>query len=225
MKYISTRGNYQPVSSAQAIIQGMVPRGGLFVPESIPEIDVYDLRGLSYQKIAFQILKLFLGNTGSGVDYSDEVLQNAVQKAYSGNKFDHPDIAPLKILDKKTAVLELWHGPTAAFKDMALQIMPYFMSSAKDIEHNNKETVILVATSGDTGKAALEGYKDVPGVRVIVFYPKDFLSFFFSLPSFIFFNLSISIFIKLFFKFLSSIIPCFNSTRIMQSFFNQPMCS
>ncbi len=166
--YTSTRDNYDIVSAAQAIKLGMVPAGGLFVPEKIPCFSLQEmmsLRDSTYQEIAQRVLTLFLD------DYTEEEIQTSVKAAYNEKNFNHPLIAPLKHLREKTYVMELWHGPTAAFKDMALQIMPHLLSYAKKKVGEERETVILVATSGDTGKAALEGFKDVPGVRIIVFYP------------------------------------------------------
>ncbi|OHD57404.1 MAG: threonine synthase [Spirochaetes bacterium GWF1_51_8] len=170
MRYVSTRGNYPPVPSAETIRLGMVPKGGLFCPESVPEVDLFSLRGLSYHETAFEILKLFL------TDYTDNELQYAIAEAYSPERFETMNPAPLKLLRDNLAVLELWHGPTAAFKDLALQIMPHLLTIAVQKQKTEKEIVILVATSGDTGKAALEGYKDVPGTKIIVFYPKNGVS-------------------------------------------------
>ncbi len=170
MKYISTHGNNSPVESAYAIKVGMVPRGGLFVPESVPTIDPGELRKLPYAEIACRILSLYL------TDFGEPELRQHIAAAYSPERFDSPEIAPLKYLDKMTAVLELWHGPTAAFKDLALQIMPRLLTSAAKKLDSRREIVILVATSGDTGKAALEGFRDVPGTRIIVFYPKNGVS-------------------------------------------------
>lgn len=174
MNYISTRGNYSIVQSAEAIALGMVPRGGLFVPETIPTLDINPLKGLTYNEIAFEVLSPFL--TGTDKDYSADELRAFIKGAYQTDKFESDNPAPLHMLDDNIGILELWHGPTAAFKDMALQIMPYMMAAATKKIARTKETVILVATSGDTGKAALEGYKDVPGTRIIVFYPKDGVS-------------------------------------------------
>lgn len=168
MLYISTRGNYPSVSSAQAIKLGMVPAGGLFVPEKIPVLqpeEVSRLSGLSYQELASYILGLYLD------DYTEDEIADSVKKAYNLTNFDHPEIAPLKKINKHTYVMELWHGPTAAFKDMALQIMPQLLGKAIGKSGSDREIVILVATSGDTGKAALEGFKNVPGVKIIVFFP------------------------------------------------------
>lgn len=173
MKYISTRGNFTQVDSAEAIKLGMVPPGGLFVPENIPVIPGEQLKGMvgfGYREIARQILKLYL------TDYSQTEIDDCVDSAYNDSNFDHPEMAPLHKLSPNSYILELWHGPTAAFKDMALQIMPYFLSNAIKKVGTEKEIVILVATSGDTGKAALEGFKDVPGIKIIVFYPNHGVS-------------------------------------------------
>ncbi|ADG81800.1 threonine synthase [Thermincola potens] len=168
MNYISTRGNFEAVSSARAIKLGMVPTGGLFVPEFLPVLSMNDLANMvncSYQEVAEKVLGLYL------TDYSAEEIRECIDRAYNGQNFDTPEIAPLFQLNNHTYFLELWHGPTAAFKDMALQIMPPLLSKAVKKVQSDKEIVILVATSGDTGKAALEGYKNVPGIRIIVFYP------------------------------------------------------
>ncbi|PKM81169.1 MAG: threonine synthase [Firmicutes bacterium HGW-Firmicutes-14] len=173
MKYISTRNNYPRVDSAEAIKMGMVPSGGLFVPEEIPVIDnkrLAALAGKSYGEVAREILGLYL------TDYSPGEIDDCIAGAYNQENFDHPDMAPLHKLDEGTYILELWHGPTAAFKDMALQIMPHFLSRAVTKVGSDKEIVILVATSGDTGKAALEGFKNVPGIKIIVFYPHEGVS-------------------------------------------------
>ncbi|MCK8817217.1 threonine synthase [Natroniella sulfidigena] len=168
MKYVSTRGNYQPVSAAEAIRLGMVPTGGLFVPEKIPTFSkekLTELVGKSYQDIAQQILAEFL------TDYTAKELEEVVNAAYNETNFATEEIAPYVKLDEQSYVLELWHGPTAAFKDMALQLMPHLLVKAIEKVDLDKEIVILVATSGDTGKAALEGFKDVEGIKIIVFYP------------------------------------------------------
>jgi threonine synthase len=148
-----------------------VPGGGLFVPESFPKLDPAALPA-EYGRIAKQVLSLYLS------DYSDEELESAVAEAYGAN-FDSKAIAPV-VFHKDAndaAFLELWHGPTAAFKDLALQLMPHLLCAAAHKQgSSDKEVVILVATSGDTGKAALEGFKDVPGTRIIVFYPKHGVS-------------------------------------------------
>ncbi len=165
MKYAGTRGNFRRVESAEAINFGMVPSGGLFVPESIPEIDPGTLQNKSYQDTAYAILSSFL------TDYSEDELRSCITQAYSSDSFDTPDIVELKRLGDSSSVLELWHGPTAAFKDMALQIMPHFLSTAKTKLGVEKDTLILVATSGDTGKAALEGFKNIDGISIVVYYP------------------------------------------------------
>lgn len=170
MKYISTRGNHAPVESAFAIKTGMAPRGGLFVPETVPVIDPDGLRKLPYQEVAYRVLSPFL------TDYTETELRESVAAAYGPDRFDSPDVAPLKYLDKTTVVQELWHGPTAAFKDLALQLMPRLLHLAAKKTGATREIVILVATSGDTGKAALEGFRDAPGVRIIVFYPQGGVS-------------------------------------------------
>lgn len=166
--YVSTRANYQKVTAAQAIAMGMVPEGGLFVPETIPALSLAELKpqmGKSYKEWACWILEKYLD------DYTAEEIQNCIAQAYSPDNFDHPDIAPLVELDDHMFIMELWHGPTAAFKDMALQLTPYLLTTAIKKLAIEKKVVILVATSGDTGKAALEGFKDVPGTEIIVFYP------------------------------------------------------
>ena len=171
--YISTRGNFDKVKASQAIKLGMVPNGGLFVPEIIPEInmeELYQINDNLYQETAKSILKLFLD------DYSEEEINECVNNAYNEDNFAHPAMAPVVKLKEGTYILELWYGPTAAFKDMALQIMPCFLSKAIKKVNSEKEVVILVATSGDTGKAALEGFKNVPGIKIIVFFPRDGVS-------------------------------------------------
>lgn len=179
MQYISTRGECQPISSAAAIRTGMAADGGLFVPGELPAFPYNweELAAMSYRTLAEKVLGLFL------TDYSKERLAEIVAAAY-GKNFADEKIAPLRKLADGLHILELWHGPTAAFKDMALQILPYLLVEAVRIENgksgdsdNNtgevktSEVDILVATSGDTGKAALEGFKNVPGIRVICFYP------------------------------------------------------
>jgi threonine synthase len=173
MKYISTRANYDLVSAAEAIRLGMVPTGGLFVPENVPTFtkdEIYQMSKLSYQEIAYQVLEKFL------TDYSSDEIKEVINEAYNENSFSKEEIAPLVKLNDNTYILELWHGPTAAFKDMALQILPHLLVKAIQKGDSDKEIVILVATSGDTGKAALEGFKDVDGIKIIVFYPNDGVS-------------------------------------------------
>jgi len=170
MKYISTRGTDYQYSSAQAIKQGIAPDGGLFVPESIPKLtkeDFIRMAGKTYVEIAAEVLSMYLD------DYSRSELLDYCDRAYDVEKFGE-DPAPLVQLNKyneREYILELWHGPTAAFKDMALQLLPYLMTAAIEKTGEKRKICILAATSGDTGKAALEGFKDVPGTEVIVFYP------------------------------------------------------
>lgn len=166
--YISTRGNFPPIPASRTIKLGMVPTGGLFVPENIPKLageELGNLQGRTYQELAQVILEKYLD------DYPKGKLSQLVESAYNANSFGDKAITPLHQLKENLHILELWHGPTAAFKDIALQLMPHLLSQAIQIVASKKETVILVATSGDTGKAALEGFKDVPGIRIIVFYP------------------------------------------------------
>lgn len=173
MEYISTRGNYKKVSSAEAIRLGMVPEGGLFVPEEVPELELAEIMkniDTDYKDIAAWIFQFFLS------DYSTQEINDAVTAAYSQANFPVEKVTPLVKLDENTYVLELWHGPTAAFKDLALQVMPYLLVTAAEKSDIDDEIVILVATSGDTGKAALEGFKDVKGIKIIVFYPEDGVS-------------------------------------------------
>lgn len=173
MKYISTRGAHSDgVSSAYAIKTGLASDGGLFMPETIPEIDldfIKSIAALSYPERAARILSLFL------TDYSYEELLEDASGAYSSDKFI-PSPAPITELSGGKYMLELWHGPTCAFKDMALQIMPRLFTRALKKCGEERTALILVATSGDTGKAALEGYKDIPGTKIKVFYPIDGVS-------------------------------------------------
>ncbi len=171
--YISTRDNYPTVTPAEAIKLGMVPSGGLFVPARIPvlpEEAIFTRRGSSYQEVARWIISYYLS------DYLPDEIHFCLEKAYNKDNFLHPQIAPLHCLDEGIYFLELWYGPTAAFKDLALQIMPHFLSQALYKTGTEKEVVILVATSGDTGKAALEGFKNIPGIKIIVFYPRGGVS-------------------------------------------------
>jgi threonine synthase len=168
MKYISTRGQSAPVTSAQAIKRGLADDGGLYLPDELPELDeatLDSLRSAIYPERAAKILHMFLGDS-----YSYEELLCDCTAAYSEERFPG-GAAPIASLGDKLRVLELWHGPTAAFKDMALQIMPRLLSRALQKTGEKSTALILVATSGDTGKAALEGYRDVDGVKIMVFYP------------------------------------------------------
>jgi len=173
MYFESTRGYEKGISSANAIKQGIAEDGGLFVPSSEVNISIDDIGNMlemSYNSRAKFILSKFL------TDFSSVDLEECVDGAYSFPKFDNEKIAPLVKLNSTMSVLELWHGPTSAFKDMALQILPRLLVKSVKMTGEENEMVILVATSGDTGKAALEGFKDVPGTRIIVFYPVDGVS-------------------------------------------------
>ncbi|TET09241.1 MAG: threonine synthase [Candidatus Atribacteria bacterium] len=163
--YKSTRGDKKRVLSAEAIIKGIAHDGGLFVPETIPQInkDLYILKSTDYKELAFLIMKIFF------TDYRQDELKDCINKAYD-NKFDTEIIAPLS---KKMGAyfLELYHGPTLAFKDMALSLLPHLLKKATQKLNLNQEIVILTATSGDTGKAALQGFANVEGTKIIVFFP------------------------------------------------------
>lgn len=172
MNYKSTRNKTISITSAQAIAQGLSAEGGLFVPEKLPKITEKDIMSLcqkSYADRAFDIFKLFL------TDFSDDEIRDCVTKAY-GDNFDTENIADLSHLLTGTYILELWHGPTCAFKDMALQILPHLLTVSAKKTVPDKKIAILVATSGDTGKAALEGFKNVVGTTISVFYPEDGVS-------------------------------------------------
>lgn len=174
MIYHSTRGAGAGVSSTEAIRLGIAPDGGLFVPESIPVITAEKLKIMleySYQELATNILYSYL------TDYKAGRLQEMVEAAYaSPEKFDDPRVTPVVKLGDGQYILELWHGPTCAFKDVALQLLPYLMTEASLKANDPTEIIILVATSGDTGKAALEGFRDVPGTRIVVFFPDQGVS-------------------------------------------------
>ena len=165
LRYISTRGYGQKVTASEAIVKGIAPDGGLYVPESMPVLglSMADMATLSYQDLAYEVLKLFL------TDFTEAELRACVANAY-GQGFDDPAVAPVVEADG-AYFLELFHGRTLAFKDMALSILPHFMMTAAKKIGLDKEICILTATSGDTGKAALAGFADVPGTRIIVFYP------------------------------------------------------
>ena len=173
MKYVSTRNKNVFLSASETIAQGLADDGGLLTPEVFPKLTpemLEDLRGKTYAQRAVAVMKLFLDN------FSEEELTSFTEAGYASTKFDDPKVAPLHPLNDDTYCLELWHGPTSAFKDMALQILPHLLSASL-VKNNEKKTVcILVATSGDTGKAALEGFKDVKGTKILVFYPKDGVS-------------------------------------------------
>ena len=163
MKFFSTRDHFRIVTASQAIAQGLSDEGGLFVPESFPQVDVEALCQLDYPELAAAVVSEYL------TDYSKDFLAEAARTTYGeafGGKAGH--LAPV---EGDTYALELWHGPTCAFKDYALQLMPKLLVEAKKNLSRTEKTLILVATSGDTGKAALDGYHDIPGVEIAVFYP------------------------------------------------------
>lgn len=162
MRFISTRGGERDISPSQAIINGIAKDGGLYVPLSFPNLfeKIKEKIDMTYEEIAFEVIKEFF------TDFSNEEIKDAISKAYE-NRF--------KVVEKK-GFLELYHGPTSAFKDAALLFLPQIMSLAKKKLNINEEIVILTATSGDTGKAALEGFKDVDGFKVMVYYPKEGVS-------------------------------------------------
>ena len=168
--YKSTRGKEQAVTASMAILKGLSEDGGLFVPERIPQLDVPmdKLAQMTYQETAYEVMSRFL------TDFTEEELKNCISKAYD-SKFDTEKIAPLHEACG-AYFLELFHGATIAFKDMALSILPHLMTTAAKKNHVKNEIVILTATSGDTGKAAMAGFADVPGTRIIVFYPKHGVS-------------------------------------------------
>ncbi len=173
MNYVSTRDKTVSLSASQAIAQGLAWDGGLLTPEVLPKLTpefFQDLVGKSYGQRAVAVMKLFLE------DFSEEELTRYTQAGYSAEKFDDSRIAPLHSINEDTYCLELWHGPTSAFKDMALQLLPHLLSASLVKNQEEKTVCILVATSGDTGKAALEGFKDVKGTKILVFYPKDGVS-------------------------------------------------
>lgn len=173
MYYKSTRDSSVNISSAQAIAQGISADGGLFVPSEIPSVSMDEIKklgGMDYRERAKFVFSKFL------TDYSEAEIAYCVDGAYNTKNFDSDNIAELVHLFDGTYMLELWHGPTCAFKDMALQILPYLLRTATKKINLDKKVVILVATSGDTGKAALEGFKDVEGTSIIVFYPDNGVS-------------------------------------------------
>ncbi len=170
LMYSSTRDSSNKVTASQAILQGLSSDGGLYVPETLPVLtkSMEELSMMNYSELAYEVMKLFL------TDYTEEELKDCIFKAYD-DKFDTPEIAPLKQVGQ-AYYLELFHGATIAFKDMALSILPHLLTKAAKKNHIKEEIVILTATSGDTGKAALAGFADVEGTKIIVFYPKDGVS-------------------------------------------------
>lgn len=170
MKYIGTRNPNITSEASKAVLKGICEDGGLFMPDKIPAMDksLEELVNLSYQELAYEVMKLYMN------DYTEEELKYCINNAYD-SKFDTNVIAPL-VQQNDVSILELFHGRTLAFKDMALSILPYLMKTAAKKNGIDKEIVILTATSGDTGKAALEGFADVEGTRIMVFFPEDGVS-------------------------------------------------
>ena len=170
IRYTSTRGGEHDIPASKAVLNGLAVDGGLYVPQNMPKMEVAfeDLAKMSYQELAFEVMSRFL------TDYTEEELKYCINSAYD-EKFDIPEIAALKKEDG-AYFLELFHGKTIAFKDMALSILPYLMTTAAKKNEVKEKIVILTATSGDTGKAAMAGFADVPGTEIIVFYPKDGVS-------------------------------------------------
>ena len=173
MQYISTRNDQQGCTAAQAISQGLARDGGLLTPMYIPKLPkgaLEQLCTMSYQQRAVYVMGLFLE------EFSAAELTGFAAKAYGPDKFDTPAVAPVHTLNDNLHCLELWHGPTCAFKDMALQMLPHLLTASLKKTQEDKTVCILVATSGDTGKGALEGFRDVDNTRIMVFYPKDGVS-------------------------------------------------
>lgn len=175
MRYTTTRNTNEEntLTSSQAILKGLGEDGGLYIPETIPTFSLEEieaLKHLSYQEKAMAIFQKFL------TDFSDEELIHCINGAYNLKSFSSEKVTPIHSLSKENHILELYHGPTCAFKDVALQILPYFLTTSAKKNEDDRTYVILVATSGDTGKAALEGFKDVPGTKVLVYYPNNGVS-------------------------------------------------
>ncbi len=173
MYYVSTRNTEERLSSAEAIARGLAVDGGLLTPEVFPKLSQNALKtmtDMSYQQRAVYVMNPYLD------DFSASELSAFATAAYGQDKFDDKEVAPVRTVYKNTHCLELWHGPTCAFKDMALQMLPHLLSASLVKTLEQKTVCILVATSGDTGKAALEGFKDVKNTRILVFYPKDGVS-------------------------------------------------
>ena len=171
MKYISTRNAAHSVSGCEAILTGISPDGGLFVPESFPQVssdDIERMTDMSYAERSAYIMGLYLD------EFSQEELLSIAEKAYA--RFEDEDACPLTKIEEGLYLLELWHGPTFAFKDVALTVLPQLISHSREKKGEALTTLVLVATSGDTGKAALEGFKDVKGTEIMVFYPDEGVS-------------------------------------------------
>lgn len=172
MEYFSTRNACERMTASRAVVNGLAPDGGLYVPSEFPRMDrngLSRLCGMDYRGRAENIVKSYLP------EYTEIEVQRLVAAAY-GENYDDPAIAPTRFVDSGTGFLELWHGPTSAFKDMALQMLPHLMTASLKKCGESRGVCILVATSGDTGKAALEGFADVPGTKILVFYPRDGVS-------------------------------------------------
>lgn len=168
MRYISTRGSKE-VQAKEAIYRGIAEDGGLYTPVSIPSLDIGEIKNIdSYANLAKYIFELYL------TDFTKEEIADCIDRAYSRGRFDTKDIVGIKKLSPGLFALELWHGPTYAFKDVALQVLPHLL--LKSMPSFYKQALILVATSGDTGKAALEGFKDVERTKIVVFYPSEGVS-------------------------------------------------
>ena len=173
MNYLSTRNRDLRMSAPQAIAKGLAPDGGLLTPAVLPRLPasaVETMKEMSYQQRVVYIMNSFLEG------FSGSELTTYASEAYGGGRFSHEDVAPVYKLDDNTYCLELWHGPTCAFKDMALQMLPYLLTASLEKNDEKKTACILVATSGDTGKAALEGFRNVDKTKILVFYPKDGVS-------------------------------------------------
>ena len=173
MYYVSTRNKTDRRTAAEAIEKGLALDGGLMTPEVLPKLShnaLDTMKEMSYQQRAVYVMNAYLD------DFTSSELAGFAAKAYGGNKFDVKEVAPVRQVDGNTYCLELWHGPTCAFKDMALQMLPHLLTASLKKNQENKTVCILVATSGDTGKAALEGFRDVDKTRILVFYPKDGVS-------------------------------------------------
>ena len=175
MKYISTRGYEGKFSASEAIVKGIAPDGGLFVPESIPSIskdEIEEMMNMEFYQISARVISKFLE------DFTESELLDYTRQAYDPEKWEEivVPLVQLNSYNDREYILELWHGPTAAFKDVALQLLPHLMTASIRKTGESKKICILTATSGDTGKAALEGFKDLPGTEIIVFYPSDGVS-------------------------------------------------
>ena len=168
MYYVSTRDAGRRLTASQAIVEGLSRDGGLYLPEEIPQLtmdEIKALAALSYPERAARLMKRYLD------EFTEEELLGFAKSAYGPAKFDTPAAAPVVKLTENTYIQELWHGPTCAFKDMALQMLPYLLTASLRKTGEEKTVCILVATSGDTGKAALEGFRDVDRTKILVFYP------------------------------------------------------